>query len=266
MKASKFSGKLTPVIAFTFPVLLVVGVLTVLIGASHMSFVFSLILPVLVIFNLLQIFLLLLKRSKKVIAHLFALLVFFSFFDGFYQFNVKVEPIANSIKIVSFNTYQFKTSSRGIDNGEQKIISFIKETKPDIICFQEFSAIKYKLFSKEYPHWVKTNIMVPHKSVMSVFSKYPIVNKGFIEFSNSINNTMFVDVEIQGEVLRFYNVHLESYKTNTMYQLNEPNGFRTLIKQVFEADKIRAHQARLVKTHADGFNGKTIIVGDFNST
>lgn len=108
--------------------------------------------------------------------------------------------------------------------------------------------------------------MVPNKTVLSVFSKYPIINKGYVEFFDSINNTMFVDVEINGEIVRIYNVHLESYRTTKIHQLENPNSYKPLIKRVFEADNTRAEQARMVKTHLNGFKGKSIIIGDFNST
>jgi endonuclease/exonuclease/phosphatase (EEP) superfamily protein YafD len=238
----------------------------VLLGDSHTSFISSLVLPFLVVLNCIQILFLLIKRSKKALVNLVALLMFFYCFDSFYQYNTTAKPSNSSIKILSFNTYQFKTSARGVDNGERKIVDFVKKQNADIVCFQEFSATKYKLFIDDYPYWVKTNIMMPYKSVLSVFSKYPIIDTGYVEFFDTKNNTMYVDISINGEILRFYNVHLESYKTSTMYQLNNPNSYKPLIERVFEADKIRAEQAQLVKDHVEGFKGKSIIVGDFNST
>lgn len=111
------------------------GIVSILLGESHTSFVFSLLLPFLVVLNLIQILFLLIKRSNKALFNLGALVLFFFCFDSFYQYNTNAKSSKNSVKILSFNTYGFKTSARGIDYGEKKIVDFIKEKKSRYYLF-----------------------------------------------------------------------------------------------------------------------------------
>lgn len=260
----RFCKKLRPLITVLFPILLITGVLIIL-SEWRLSFVFSIVLPVLVIVNFVQLFFLLYKRKKLVLLNIISLLLFFLFFDFFYQFsfNTEQEQHENSITVLSYNAHWSKSGPAR----DKKIVDFIGYNNADIVCFQEFSAIKYKFFVKDYPHWVKTNLMIPNqKSVLAVFSKYPILNKGYIEFLNSLNNAMFVDIDVDGKIVRVYNVHLESNRTNTMHQLNNISSYKPLITRIFEAEKTRTAQAHLVKEHMDSFDGNVIVAGDFNCT
>ncbi|MEW4922539.1 endonuclease/exonuclease/phosphatase family protein [Algibacter sp. 2305UL17-15] len=205
---------------------------------------------------------LLLKRKRKVIGNFVALLLFFFCFDSFYQFNFDKETKEPTISILTYNVQGFTSSSNNSTNKKEEIANFVKRIDADIVCFQEFSAIEYKKYRDDYPYWIKSNMDMPNKSVLAIFSKFPIVNNGYLEFPNSNNNTMFVDIDIDGRIYRLYNLHLESYKVDRNSQLNPPNSYNIILK----ADKNRGIQAQLVKQHMKDFDGEVIIVGDFNST
>lgn len=263
----RFFKKLKPLITVLFPLLLIIGILMILLE-WHWSFPFSIVLPILVAANIIQLFFFLFKRKKYLFLNLISLLLFFFFFDSFYQFNcnTEVKQDEGSLTLLSFNAH-WTPGFRGIDYRDKKIVDFVKQNNADVVCFQEFSAIKYHLFKKDYPHWVKTNLMTrKQKSVLAVFSKYPIVNKGYIDFLNSRNNTMYVDIDFKGKTMRVYNVHLESNRSPTMYSSHEKKHYSSLVAEVFEAEKKRTEQARLVKQHMEGFEGNTIVAGDFNCT
>ncbi|WP_396600525.1 endonuclease/exonuclease/phosphatase family protein [Algibacter sp. R77976] len=181
------------------------------------------------------------------------------------QFNTEKEiSISSSLSLLSFNTNGFMYE-QNIEHEEGEIARFIKSENPDVFCIQEFSAIKYKFF-KDYPYWYKTNIFTKGKSVMAIFSKFPIKDKGYISFPNSNNGGMYVDVIFNKEEIRIYNIHLESYRMDAIHQLNNPNSYSPIAKRIGNAIKTRKEQAIQVKNHIDAFNGKVIICGDFNST
>ena len=46
---------------------------------------------------------------------------------------------------------------------------------------------------------------------IATFSKFPIVNKGFIKFENTANLSMFCDIKINQDTIRIYNNHLQKY-------------------------------------------------------
>jgi len=101
---------------------------------------------------------------------------------------------------------------------------------------------------------------------MAIFSKYPIIDKGYINFPNSSNGAMYVDLTINKDIIRVYNLHLESYRTDAVHQLNNPKSYSALINRIGKAEKTRKEQVFLIKSHIDKFKGKVIISGDFNST
>jgi endonuclease/exonuclease/phosphatase family metal-dependent hydrolase len=188
-------------------------------------------------------------------------------FDSFFQINFrKTTSNVDQLSILTFNTHSFNLNL-DIENhtADDKIVDFIKNEKPDIICVQEFSAIKYKDF-KEYPFMFKTNIISRNKSVMAIFSKYPIVDEGYINFPNSTNGAMYTDLVYKNQVIRLYNIHLQSFgmemnsgHENDIQKLN-------LFNTISETTKLQKEQAEIIKNHTKLFEGKIILTGDFNST
>jgi endonuclease/exonuclease/phosphatase family metal-dependent hydrolase len=173
-----------------------------------------------------------------------------------------------SLSILSYNTNSFKYDgeSRALEvEGESKIADFVNNINPDMICFQEFSAIKYKAF-KNYLYWFKTNIVLADKSVMAMFSKYPIVNKGYINFPDSRNQAIYADVRFNNKIIRVYNIHLESYKLASGNSYVNADGIFRLRSRVEKAQRMQKQQAQIIIDHANVFKGEVVFVGDFNTT
>jgi endonuclease/exonuclease/phosphatase family metal-dependent hydrolase len=102
---------------------------------------------------------------------------------------------------------------------------------------------------------------------MAILSKYPIKEEGYIDFPNSNNGAMYVDIDIKGEVVRVYNIHLQSFKVPIgFYDFSEARSYNSIISRVQKAERIRKKQATLMKDHIENFKGKIILCGDFNTT
>ena len=257
-----------------FSILLIFGCVIVFLADNFISFIFTLIIPTLLVLNLILGIYWLFRSNNIFLFSLLGIILYFFCFDSFIQFNSilpsqlnKTALKLNTLSILSYNTHGFKQDDdidgeKGID---EQIVNFIHKRNPDILCIQEFSAIKYKLFGN-YPYWFKTNISTRNKSVMAIFSKYPIKDKAYINFPNSSNGAMYVDIFYDNEVIRIYNFHLESYRTDAMDHLNNPKSYSTLIKRIGNAEIRREEQAILVKNHINEFDGKVIVCGDLNST
>lgn len=255
-------------------VLFILGCVFIFVADNLISFGFSLILPMLLVLNFIFGVYWLIKKNIIFLLSLFCVIVYFLCFDLFFQFNSskssdlsKISSKLDTLSILSYNIRGFKHEE---DNGkvdiERSIVNFVKNKNPDVFCIQEFSAIQYRYF-KEYPYYFKTNIIAGKgKSVMAIFSKHPIKDKGYIRFPNSRNGAMYVDLILNKKVVRIFNLHLESYKMGGINELYSPKGFLALIKRIGVADKMRKEQVILVKNHIDKFKGKVVICGDFNST
>ncbi|MFV9551510.1 endonuclease/exonuclease/phosphatase family protein [Algibacter sp. PT7-4] len=213
------------------------------------------------------------KKSKFYLLSVISLIVYCICFNSFFQINTALisnnkDPKTDALTVLTFNTQGFKHYKKeGKIDIDQEIIRFIQNKSPDIFCIQEFAAMKYKFFKEAYPNFFKTNLFAaPNKSVMAIFSKYPIINKGFVDFPDSDNGAMFVDVKINNRIIRVYNLHLESYKINLGSNFNSPKLLNNVINTISHVEKKRKGQAEIMNTHIEKYKGKVIICGDFNST
>ena len=259
--------------------LLVFGCIIVFLSNSFVSFVFTIIIPTLLVLNLIFGVYWLFRKKKIFLLSFCGVLLYFICFDSFYQFNTSVTSDFSStslkldtLSILSYNTNGFKHDidvndfDDSIKDTNDPIVNFIKNKNTDVFCIQEFSAIKYKYFN-DYPYWYKTNIFTKNKSVMAIFSKYPFIDKGYINFPNSHNGAMFVDLTFNKEVIRIYNLHLESFRVPVkLYDFSETRIYNSLTSRITKAEKIRKEQVSIIMNHINEFKGKVIISGDFNST
>ncbi len=106
------------------------------------------------------------------------------------------------------------TREIGNNNLGQTFEKFIDANNPDIICLQEFSRIyKIPLIVKNYPYYfIKYRNRFTNYSPLTIFSKYPIIGKGSLDFTNTGNNSIYVDLALPKDTLRVYNIHLQSLK------------------------------------------------------
>lgn len=246
---------------------------------NYVSFLFTLIIPTLFVLNLIFGIYWLFRMKKVLLLTLCCTILYFLCFDSFWQFNPHVPSSLNktslktdtlSLLLYNANGFTYDDHVRDIDDSikdsDDPIIKFIINKNPDIFCIQEFSAIKYKYF-RNYPYWYKTNIFTKNKSVMAIFSKYPILDKGYISFPNSSNGAMYTDLSFNKEVIRIYNLHLESFKIPVnFYDFSKARSYSTKYSRISKAEKNRKDQVIIVKRHIDTFEGKVIVCGDFNST
>lgn len=263
----RFYKKLNYLFLFVFPFLLVVSILFILLNENSVSIIFSLLLPLLLTINILQFVWCLLKKNRKVLFNLLPLLFFFFFFDSFVQFNFKEKHENDGISLMTYNVAgNFKEGSEKYKAIHNKIMQFIETEHPDVLVMQEFWNFGLKYLKKSYPYYFLGYRSKVDKSLQVILSRYPIKNMGYVDFSNTRNNAMYADIDVNGKIVRIYNVHLESYKLDSKHQLRNLNSYRFVIPTVFQTEIIRIAQAKLVREHINSFDGDVIVVGDFNST
>ena len=265
-KLKSILDKIKLIIIFSPSILLILGYVFIFFLNNILSLCFSLMLPVFFILNIVVGIYWLIERNRWYWLSFFCLAIYISCFNSFFQFNSPSKELSE-LSILSYNTHGFNyyVKDRKL-NIDDEVVKFVTKENPDIFCVQEFSAIKYKLF-KAYKYHYRTNRFTENKSVMAVFSKFPIVNKGYISFSNSNNGAMYIDLEINENIIRIYNVHLESFKVPIMlYDFSKLRSYNIITSRINNAEKVRKEQAMLVKEHIDKFKGKVIVCGDFNST
>jgi len=170
-----------------------------------------------------------------------------------------------SLSVLSYNTRSFEgyewTDGAAADN---EIIQFVKEQMPDVVCFQEFSRIFHRQL-RVYPYRYETPYYM-YKSTQAIFSKYPIVGSGSLNFPNSLNNAIYADILYHGDTLRIYNLHLQSYRLHPSRRLPLQMVKGRLYNRVAQTFIKQQEQAAMVEEHMASCPYKKILCGDFNNT
>jgi len=186
--------------------------------------------PIIFLINLILFLVWFFKRNIFFFPTLIVLIIGMYHHSRFLQINPKKhESISNNekIKVMSFNVRLFDlynwTNNEEI---KSKIIQLIKKQEPDIVCFQEYyydnkkefitREIILKELGMEYYHESFTDESNKNSLFgLATFSKFPIINKGDLEFKNDhSNHCMWSDIVCESDTLRIYNTHLGSIRFN----------------------------------------------------
>lgn len=194
------------------------------------------------------------------------LAVGFSYFP--YKFKEHKVISGNSFSVMSFNV-RLMNRYKWIDDEEvpEKIARLIEEQNPDILALQEYAPFENISSEFDYKYEELEGGRSPHG--MSILSQYPILNSGSLDFENSDNNAIFVDILKNDDTLRIYNVHLESLgvKADSLHlsDINEKDS-RKLLKRLTGAFKKQQDQVEKFDAHRTSCRYPIIICGDFNNT
>jgi vancomycin resistance protein VanJ len=228
--------------------------------------VLSLSVPLLILLNIIFFIYWLLRVKKQLLLSLFVLLLGWSYISSMYKFSSsEYTEDSNNMSIMSFNVRLFNIFSWiPSKTVKEDIVEFIYKENPDVLCLQEYprgNPIKlngYNNFNATYDKTVKGG--------MAIFSKFPIVNSGSLEFPNTDNNGIFVDIVKQKDTIRIYTLHLQSSKiSNDVQNLNKENSGH-LFNQISATFREQQSQVELFLAHKSQCNFKTIVTGDFNNT
>lgn len=209
----------------------------------------------------------LIRVKKQFILSLFILFMGYISFGSLYKISSPKKEISeNSIKIMNYNVRLFNLYEWILEeNIETKIVDFIKKESPEILSLQEYhphenvdlSFFKYK-FEKLSGKHVKYG--------QAIFSKFPIINTGSIEFPKTANNGIFADIVKGADTIRVYNIHLESLRIDTKVESLKNENSERLFKRIGSTFKRQQFQTELFLKHKQQCKYKVIVCGDFNNT
>lgn len=216
-----------------------------------------------------------LQFKKRMILSGLVLLMGITFINKFYKFSAKDFPLEEKdFTVMSYNVRLFnvfKWVER--DDIPDNILTFINEKNPDILCIQEYSN-SANMDLKLYPHryiFMEGNQI---KTGQAIFSKFPIINQGNIIFPNSNNNVVFADIKRGKDIIRVYNMHLQSIKISpdvneideNIDAINQGGKSQKLLNRISKAFMQQQHQAEIFKEHKKDCPYPVIICGDMNNS
>lgn len=232
-----------------------------------------------------------LKQKRNILISIIAILLTWSSFSNVFNFSVASRS-ASELSIMTWNVKNFDLYNWSHNKETHELMmQLLEEEKPDILCLQEFytetkgdfkniAELKKRLGYKYYYFGETFSILKGTKKWgLVTFSKYPIKDHGIIKFENSprLNACIYTDIAYaKDSVIRIYNTHLQSihfgdddYKYFSDLKADQKadvEGSKKIVRKIRNGFEKRVKQAELIKSHANDFNGKTIICGDFNDT
>ncbi len=229
--------------------------------------VLSLAVPLLIILNVLFVLYWLLQVKKQLLLSLLVLLLGYNYVLSLYKFtsSKNIEDV-NDLSIMNYNVRLFNIYNWiSEEHIETKIVGFIKKAQPDIISFQEYHPhdnVDLSFYKYKYEKLSGKRVQYGQ----AIFSKYPIIKTGSIEFANTANNAIYADVVKGEDTIRIYNVHLESLHIDTDVENLKKEDSERLIKRISETFKKQQIQTELFLKHKEKSPYKMVICGDFNNT
>ena len=272
--------------------LLVIAVFAAYISPEYLVFpaFISLFSPLLFIIQLFLFIFYALRKKKNLIIYIaISLIAYFPIIHNFIFFPQRIQKTDKYqvFKIASYNVRQFDHYNWIKEYGTSKrLYHFIRDFDTDIICLQEFlqsppkkynsidSLIGYPWQYFSYSPYLKN--YQPLNSGLMIFSLYPIISEHTINFSESVNKAIYVDINLGTDTIRVYNVHLESiHLAKNDYQflngqfshfMNFSLVFGNILKKMGIAYRKRAQQIRILREHIAKSPYPVMVCGDFNDT
>ncbi|MDR6762635.1 endonuclease/exonuclease/phosphatase family metal-dependent hydrolase [Flavobacterium sp. 2755] len=212
--------------------------------------------------------------KKRLILSGLVLLTGITFISKFYKFSAK-EYVKDErdFSVMSYNVRLFNVF-KWLDRDDipENIKTFIDEKDPDILCVQEYSNSAH-LDLKVYPHryiFIEGNQI---KTGQAIFSKFPIIDEGNIIFPKSDNNVVYADIKRGKDIIRVYNMHLQSIKispdvseiSDDIDKVNQQKSQR-IYARISKGFTQQQEQAEIFKEHIKKCKYPIIICGDMNNS
>lgn len=189
-----------------------------------------------------------------------------------------------SLKVLSYNVMGFGAGTEG----ENPVLTYLKESGADILCLQEYAAGRSALHPSQkqiekalaaYPYHHIGTVGKSKSNHVACYSKLPILSVRPLNYASAANGTWVYELAWGKDTLLLINNHLESNKLTRedkeVYEdmLSDPekekvkSGTRLLVRKLAEASAIRAPQTDSIAREIRRSPHRYILVcGDFNDS
>lgn len=236
--------------------------------------VLTLVLPLFLIVNGLFFIYWILQLKRQMILSGIVLVLGITFVNKFYKFSSNDQAfeekdfVVMSYNVRLFNLFQWIER----ESVKDEMKAFIDEQNPDILCIQEYSEtanVDLRVYKHKFIFMQGNKI----KTGQAIFSKFPIIDQGNIEFPESDNLIVYADIRKGSDTIRVYNMHLQSIKISPdVSEMQEhvetidQQKSQMVFKRIGQAFTKQQLQAEILMKHKKECNYPMIICGDMNNS
>jgi endonuclease/exonuclease/phosphatase family metal-dependent hydrolase len=169
----------------------------------------------------------------------------------------------------------------------EMVTDFIVNQDADLVCLQEYHGkgktlyeplqqTKTQLGAESYYYESYFNPRYQQLSGLVIFSKYKAVNKGKLKFDGSRTFGIYMDVQVNTDTVRIYNIHLASIQLRPSDidfvinpgQKQDEMGLQAsrIYTKLIAAYKLREKQVKYLVDELHNTRYPVILAGDFNDT
>jgi endonuclease/exonuclease/phosphatase family metal-dependent hydrolase len=290
-----FFDKLVLTVNLGFVVALLIGYLAPVVDPRTIWVIafFGLAYPVVLFVNFILILYWVFRKSKWALLSVFCIAVGYKILNNNIGFRMPVNtvehPDSSGLRIMTYNVHDFKKyGSENDATTKHDILEIIDHQQPDVMGFEEFFSRKKgqyamvdslkKVLRTTQCYFVPFMANQGEGIGIAIFSKYPIINTGIIWLTDhqDINQCLYADIKKNGQIFRFYAVHLKSIRF-------DPEDYKYLddVSKKGKTDVVssrriggklkkaflkRAEEVDQIKEHIKACPYPYIIAGDFNDT
>jgi len=188
-----------------------------------------------------------------------------------------------ALKLVSYNVCAYGGNYK-YDNGFKKVLDYLAQEKPDIVCLQEDVDTWRKFVFRDYNRIVAYNdtMLIANSptcyNALGIHTRFPIIKRERIEYKSECNGSVAWWLKVDNDTVIVVNNHFESchldstdrkqYRQILRGEMSSDSArseSKLLLVKLAEANAKRAVQIRAVRAYAKEHDRYPVIVcGDFN--
>ena len=244
--------------------------------------------PILLLINFIFAIWWLYKRKRYFYFSAIILILGFNHFFNFFGFSFySSEAKGESVRLMSYNVRYFNATAilgeEDLKTAQQEILNTIQEKPVDIFCGQEFTG-KTKRYNKITRQFLRKEMGLNYHyegggSSLAIYSKYPIIKTGTIDFDGSYNGAIYADIKYGKQTIRVYSFHLQSIRLggdedelfnkeniSSLGKGSTQKKYRRIGSKLKRAFLLREEQANFISEHITDSPYPTLVCGDMNDT
>ncbi|MEM6318602.1 MAG: endonuclease/exonuclease/phosphatase family protein [Bacteroidota bacterium] len=224
--------------------------------------------PWLLLLNMLFILAWVALKNWYFLFSLGCILVGWNHFQSFIGLNTAAPIAEKEITVMTFNAFGYRQLKK---EARKKFDQMLATYQPDLIAMQEGASRSSPIDPSVYPY-----VYHPKGKLLSIHSKHPFANKGKLDFGNTSNGCIFVDLKVHSRPFRIYNVHLQSNGVSgdaskiknegDLQQKETWLDIKGMLGKVKRATAKRSAQTKAVIEHLKTSKLPVIVCGDMNDT